>query len=74
MKQMKKTYIVPQTKVVKLGLNDNVLDVEIDGRVPASGIIGGIGTGTDPGTGNWVKGERGPTFEPLSTNLWEDDW
>ena len=69
MKQMKKTYIVPQIKTVNLGLFEHVADVEIPGTLVKSAETGGI---TEPLSHG--GGDDKPPFTPLKTNVWEDDW
>ena len=70
---MKKTYTKPETRVVWLGLIENVLE-----------NVGGLdshscpGTTTDPNEGSWVKGERDwsddVSLQASFTNLWDDEW
>ncbi len=69
---MKKTYTKPETRVVWLGLIENVLE-----------NVGGFDTHSQrahpnaPGE-NWVKGERDwsddVSLQAYSTNLWDDEW
>ena len=68
MKQMKRTYIVPQIKTVNLGLFENLADVELPGTVVKSNAQGVIEPLSHGG------GDEKPPFTPLKTNVWEDDW